>query len=236
MQAERERARRRRTRGRRARCRWPLMRCSVRSTSGDSNGDGASVPESEEELRDMRHQRRTGRTCRSTLRKRQPAGSTEIEGESRSPSPSTGSEDQPPVRARPTSATAATPRASRSKRRAASRSCSTWAPACATGATRSPQDGSFRGSALITHLHWDHVQGLPFFVPDRPARRAARHLRAAAGRLHARAGVRGLHAPAVLPGAVHRPARRHPLPRRHRHRHRGRRRQGQGAQRARTSG
>lgn len=30
-------------------------------------------------------------------------------------------------------------------------------------------DGSFRGSALITHLHWDHVQGLPFFVPiNRP--------------------------------------------------------------------
>jgi phosphoribosyl 1,2-cyclic phosphodiesterase len=30
-------------------------------------------------------------------------------------------------------------------------------------------DGSFRGTALVTHLHWDHVQGLPFFTPvDRP--------------------------------------------------------------------
>jgi phosphoribosyl 1,2-cyclic phosphodiesterase len=28
-----------------------------------------------------------------------------------------------------------------------------------------PHDGSFRGHALVTHLHWDHVQGLPFFVP-----------------------------------------------------------------------
>jgi ribonuclease BN (tRNA processing enzyme) len=26
-------------------------------------------------------------------------------------------------------------------------------------------DGGFRGSALVTHLHWDHIQGLPFFVP-----------------------------------------------------------------------
>jgi phosphoribosyl 1,2-cyclic phosphodiesterase len=25
-----------------------------------------------------------------------------------------------------------------------------------------PSDGSFRGAALITHIHWDHVQGLPF--------------------------------------------------------------------------
>jgi phosphoribosyl 1,2-cyclic phosphodiesterase len=23
----------------------------------------------------------------------------------------------------------------------------------------------FRGTALVTHLHWDHVQGLPFFMP-----------------------------------------------------------------------
>ena len=28
-----------------------------------------------------------------------------------------------------------------------------------------PLDGTFRGTALVTHLHWDHVQGLPFFAP-----------------------------------------------------------------------
>ncbi len=28
-----------------------------------------------------------------------------------------------------------------------------------------PLDGTFNGTALVTHLHWDHVQGLPFFVP-----------------------------------------------------------------------
>lgn len=26
-------------------------------------------------------------------------------------------------------------------------------------------DQLFRGSCLLTHLHWDHVQGLPFFTP-----------------------------------------------------------------------
>ena len=26
-------------------------------------------------------------------------------------------------------------------------------------------DGTFRASALVTHIHWDHVQGLPFFAP-----------------------------------------------------------------------
>ena len=28
-----------------------------------------------------------------------------------------------------------------------------------------PTDGTFRGHAFVTHIHWDHVQGLPFFVP-----------------------------------------------------------------------
>lgn len=32
------------------------------------------------------------------------------------------------------------------------------------GETLAP-DRPFRGTALVTHLHWDHVQGLPFFVP-----------------------------------------------------------------------
>lgn len=26
-------------------------------------------------------------------------------------------------------------------------------------------DGTFRGHCLLTHLHWDHTQGLPFFTP-----------------------------------------------------------------------
>lgn len=28
-----------------------------------------------------------------------------------------------------------------------------------------PADRPFRGSSLVSHLHWDHVQGLPFFTP-----------------------------------------------------------------------
>ncbi len=30
---------------------------------------------------------------------------------------------------------------------------------------RWPDGTSFAGTALVTHLHWDHVQGIPFFVP-----------------------------------------------------------------------
>jgi phosphoribosyl 1,2-cyclic phosphodiesterase len=32
------------------------------------------------------------------------------------------------------------------------------------GLTR-PDDEVFHGSCLLSHLHWDHVQGLPFFTP-----------------------------------------------------------------------
>jgi phosphoribosyl 1,2-cyclic phosphodiesterase len=28
-----------------------------------------------------------------------------------------------------------------------------------------PMDGSFRATFLLTHFHWDHTQGLPFFTP-----------------------------------------------------------------------
>jgi phosphoribosyl 1,2-cyclic phosphodiesterase len=28
-----------------------------------------------------------------------------------------------------------------------------------------PMDGTFAATALVTHIHWDHVQGLPFFTP-----------------------------------------------------------------------
>jgi phosphoribosyl 1,2-cyclic phosphodiesterase len=36
-----------------------------------------------------------------------------------------------------------------------------------------PADLPFNGSCLVTHLHWDHVQGLPFFPP---MLRAGNHL------------------------------------------------------------
>ena len=39
-----------------------------------------------------------------------------------------------------------------------------------------PQDRSFDGVCLLSHLHWDHVQGLPFFGPVlRPGSRLELH-------------------------------------------------------------
>ncbi len=45
-----------------------------------------------------------------------------------------------------------------------------------------PADRPFRGTALVTHLHWDHVQGLPFFGPILKAGFADRRLRPGRGR------------------------------------------------------
>ena len=76
-----------------------------------------------------------------------------------------------------------------------------------------PLDGTFRGTALLTHIHWDHVQGLPFFPP--------------ADRVGARFDVfgpqqedgtladvvDGLYAASLLPGHLLGPAGRHRVPR-----------------------
>ena len=57
-------------------------------------------------------------------------------------------------------------------RRAPNPSCSTSARASATGARPSRTTARSRAHALVTHLHFDHVQGLPFLAPaDRPGAR-----------------------------------------------------------------
>ena len=40
----------------------------------------------------------------------------------------------------------------------------------------------FRGTILVSHVHWDHVQGLPFFSAGDRAGASARPRRAGAGR------------------------------------------------------
>ena len=48
--------------------------------------------------------------------------------------------------------------------------------------TRLLDGAPFRGSLLLTHLHWDHTQGLPFFTAgDRADARVAVHLPAEGG-------------------------------------------------------
>ena len=70
---------------------------------------------------------------------------------------------RPRAQAPNTRATAAIRRASRSRPTARRRSSSTSVRGC--GRTARSCDGDFNGSVLLTHLHWDHVQGLPFFTP-----------------------------------------------------------------------
>ena len=45
------------------------------------------------------------------------------------------------------------------------RCCSTWAPGLRYFGRTCALDGSFRANCLLSHLHWDHTQGLPFFTP-----------------------------------------------------------------------
>ena len=54
-------------------------------------------------------------------------------------------------------------RRARARRRAVVARCSTRAPG--SGALTDDLDGdAFSGTLLLTHLHWDHVEGLPFFA------------------------------------------------------------------------
>ena len=78
---------------------------------------------------------------------------------------STGCGVRAPAHPTPTGATGGTPPAWRSPSMASRPSSSISAPDCARSAKPSRLDGTFRGTALLTHIHWDHVQGLPFFPP-----------------------------------------------------------------------
>ena len=88
-------------------------------------------------------------------------------------------------------ATAATRRASRSTRRVRTRCCSTSAPDCATSGWRARATSRSAARACVSHLHWDHVQGLPFFGPLQHEAQRARRLRPGARRRpHGRRGAR----------------------------------------------
>ena len=61
-------------------------------------------------------------------------------------------------------------------------SSSISAPGCATTASSSPPRAGSTAttrSVLLTHLHWDHIQGLPFFAPLSAGRRRGHGLRPA---------------------------------------------------------
>ena len=112
-----------------------------------------------------------------------------------------------PARARPTAtaATGGTPRACWSRWTASRHSSSTWGPACARWASTSSrplrESGlPLRATALLTHLHYDHILGLPFFSPHaRPGSPCS----TSTGRPRSRAALdevlSGIGAAAVLP-------------------------------------
>ena len=67
----------------------------------------------------------------------------------------------------------------------------------------------FQGTCLLSHLHWDHVQGLPFFTPLLHAGQPARRVRPVQddGRTACR-GAPVVHLPAAVPGRPRRVPRR----------------------------
>ena len=81
-----------------------------------------------------------------------------------------------------------------------------------------PVDGSFRGSCLLSHLHWDHTQGSAVLRADPATGVAPRRVRAGPGGRPA-VGRRDprLHAATALPDLARRPAGDGGLPRRRRH-------------------
>ena len=85
-------------------------------------------------------------------------------------SPSSGSGARARVPGTATGGSAATPRACWSPSTATRRSSSTWGPALrALGDAMAPalraEGRPLRGHRALTHLHFDHILGLPFFSP-----------------------------------------------------------------------
>ena len=119
------------------------------------------------------------------------------------------------ARARRPSATAATPRASRCARPRGRAWWSTPAPASASSA-RSCAEGEAGQTdvhLLISHTHWDHIQGLPYFSPLYQRGQQAVGLRAQARRSAPAGGVRLADRRSLLPGPVRRGPGRDRLPR-----------------------
>ena len=73
--------------------------------------------------------------------------------------------------------------------------------------------GPVRGHLLITHTHWDHIQGFPFFAPLFVAGQRVGRVRPATGGAADRGGARRSDALSVLPGAARDAGRHDPLPR-----------------------